>query len=228
MLRELAAVGDPTHGLTQGLAQIRTAAGAEQKRRTAQLLRLYAVRVEKKDMAGVPVAFITPVKPAAHSKDRLLINVHGGAFFLGQGSIEEAIPIAALTGIAVLAIDYRLAPEHPFPAAVDDKRVYVNTFGVEMAFDIDSGKLVWRSGKLHLLQLQQQRQGIAPERYGILVSGDRTWSVLRDPQQANQGVGFAMVVREAATGKEVFTTRRSLSARRAVITIKTPRNSHSG
>jgi outer membrane protein assembly factor BamB len=98
------------------------------------------------------------------------------------------------------------------PAAVDDKRVYVNTFGVEMAFDIDSGKLVWRSGKLHLLQLQQQRQGIAPERYGILVSGDRTWSVLRDPQQANQGVGFAMVVREAATGKEVFTTRRSLSA----------------
>jgi acetyl esterase/lipase len=120
MLRELAAAGDPTHGLTQGLAQIRTAAGAEQKRRTAQLLRLYAVRVEKKNMAGVPVAFITPVKPAAHSKDRLLINVHGGAFFLGQGSIEEAIPIAALTGIAVLAIDYRLAPEHPFPAAVDD------------------------------------------------------------------------------------------------------------
>jgi acetyl esterase/lipase len=120
MLRELAAAGDPTHGLTSGLAEIRAAAGAQQKKVTEQLLRMYAVRVEKKTIAGVPVALITPVKEAAQAKGRLLINVHGGAFFLGQGSIEEAVPIAALTGIPVLAIDYRLAPEHPFPAAVND------------------------------------------------------------------------------------------------------------
>ena len=98
------------------------------------------------------------------------------------------------------------------PAAADDQRAYVNLFGVEMAFDLATGKLLWRSGKLHLLQLQQQRQGIMPERYSIAVAKGRTWSVLRDPQQANQGVGFALVVREAATGKEIFSTRRSLSA----------------
>src|SRR5579871_2927402 len=81
---------------------------------------MYAVKVEKKTLAGVPVALVTPVKARADMKDRLLINVHGGAFFLGAGSIREAIPIAAKSGIAVLAIDYRLAPEAPFPAAVDD------------------------------------------------------------------------------------------------------------
>ncbi len=104
------------------------------------------------------------------------------------------------------------ANDFMIPAAADDQRVYANIFGVEMAFDIATGKLLWRSGKLHLLQLQQQRQGVMPERYSITVSQGRTWSVLRDPQQANQGIGFALVVRDAASGKEVFSTRRSLSA----------------
>ncbi len=106
----------------------------------------------------------------------------------------------------------RRANDFLIPAAADDQRVYVNVFGVEMAFDAMTGKLLWRSGKLHLLQLQQQRQGVMPERYSIMVAQGRTWSVLRDPQQANQGVGFSLMVRDAATGKEVFNTRRSLSA----------------
>jgi epsilon-lactone hydrolase len=81
---------------------------------------VYPVTVEKKSLAGVPVILVTPANARADLKDRLLINLHGGVFFLGQSSIEEAIPIAARTGITVLAVDYRLAPEAPFPAAVDD------------------------------------------------------------------------------------------------------------
>ena len=104
------------------------------------------------------------------------------------------------------------ANDFVIPAAADERRVYANLFGVEMAFDVETGKLLWRSGKLHLLQTQQNRQGVAPERYSIMVSGDRTWSVLRDAQQNNQGAGFSLVARDAATGKEVFNTRRSLSA----------------
>jgi epsilon-lactone hydrolase len=120
MLKAAAAAGDPSHGLTQPLEQLRAASAARQTQVTEQLLHMYPVTVEKKMLAGVPVALVTPVKAREDRKDRLLINVHGGAFFLGQGSIQEAIPIAAKTGIAVLAIDYRLAPEAPFPAAVDD------------------------------------------------------------------------------------------------------------
>jgi epsilon-lactone hydrolase len=125
LLRENAAAGDPTHGLTLPLQQMRAANNARQEKTTRQLLRMYPVTVEKKTLAGVPVTLITPLPvhadgKVADRKDRLLINVHGGAFFLGQGSITEAIPIAAKTGIPVLAIDYRLAPETPFPGAVDD------------------------------------------------------------------------------------------------------------
>jgi acetyl esterase/lipase len=120
MLQASAAAGDPSHGLTQPLEQLRAASAAHQTQVTEQLLHMYPVTVEKKLLAGVPVALVTPVKARADRRDRLLINVHGGAFFLGRGSIQEAIPIAAKTGIAVLAIDYRLAPEAPFPAAVDD------------------------------------------------------------------------------------------------------------
>jgi acetyl esterase/lipase len=99
---------------------MRAANEAHQEKTTHQLLQMYPVKVEKKTLGGVPVALVTPLQARADRKDRLLINVHGGAFFLGQGSITEAIPIAAKTGIAVLAIDYRLAPETPFPGAVDD------------------------------------------------------------------------------------------------------------
>jgi monoterpene epsilon-lactone hydrolase len=120
MLRANAAAGDHTHGLTIPLQQMRAANDARLQATTRQLLQMYGVKVERKVLAGVPVALVTPLQARADRKDRLLINVHGGAFFLGKGSITEAIPIAARTGIAVLAVDYRLAPETPFPGAVDD------------------------------------------------------------------------------------------------------------
>lgn len=120
MLRAVATSGDSTPRLTGALAEVRAGSAVRQNRNTEQLLKLHPSTVERTTMGGVPVALITPARLDADSKNRLLINVHGGAFFLGQGSILEAIPIAARTGIPVLAIDYRLAPEHPFPAAVDD------------------------------------------------------------------------------------------------------------
>ena len=51
---------------------------------------------------------------------RVLINLHGGGFNSDSGSFTESIPIANLTRIRVVSVLYRLAPEHPFPAAVDD------------------------------------------------------------------------------------------------------------
>ncbi len=49
-----------------------------------------------------------------------MINVHGGGFNSDSGSLNESIPIAHLTRTKVISVLYRLAPEHPFPAAVDD------------------------------------------------------------------------------------------------------------
>jgi epsilon-lactone hydrolase len=50
----------------------------------------------------------------------VLINVHGGGFVTDSGSLVEGIPIANLTKTTVISVYYRLAPEHPFPAAVVD------------------------------------------------------------------------------------------------------------
>lgn len=60
--------------------------------------------------------------PIGFSTERVVLYVHGGAFY--SGSLSGARPVAgnvALAGEArVLTIDYRLTPEHPFPAALDD------------------------------------------------------------------------------------------------------------
>ncbi|MEX2126112.1 MAG: alpha/beta hydrolase [Woeseia sp.] len=120
MLRAAAAAGDPTQGLTLPIPELRAISEEQQERLTRKLLETHPVSVERNTMAGVPVALVTPAEKSPHAAERLLINVHSGAFIRGKGSIIEALQIAHRTGLPVLAIDYRLAPEHPYPAAVDD------------------------------------------------------------------------------------------------------------
>ena len=77
-------------------------------------------RIVEEKMAGVPVRVVTPEGMPAASRDKVLMNLHGGGFNSDSGSYTESIPIASYTGIKVVAVLYRLAPEHPFPAQVDD------------------------------------------------------------------------------------------------------------
>ena len=71
-------------------------------------------------IAGVPVRIVTPDGMPEANRDKVLLNLHGGGFNSDSGSYTESIPIAGYTKIKVVAVLYRLAPEHPFPAAVDD------------------------------------------------------------------------------------------------------------
>ena len=71
-------------------------------------------------MAGVPVHIITPENLFEANRDKVLINIHGGGFNADSGSYIESIPIAYYSRIKVVSVLYRLAPEHPFPAGVDD------------------------------------------------------------------------------------------------------------
>jgi acetyl esterase/lipase len=79
---------------------------------------LYPVNRSESTIAGVPVRIVTPVSEML--PDRVLLNLHGGGFNSDSGSWTETIPIANLAEIKVVAVLYRLAPEHPFPAGVDD------------------------------------------------------------------------------------------------------------
>jgi epsilon-lactone hydrolase len=79
----------------------------------------YPVEITETTLAGVACKVVIP-KRAAQKQDRVLICLHGGGFTSDSGSTLEGTTIAALTGTKVIAVEYRLAPQYPFPAAVDD------------------------------------------------------------------------------------------------------------
>ena len=83
-------------------------------------LQRYEVTMRDSQLGGVPVRVFTPVTTAPLRQGRVMLNLHGGGFTKDAGSITENVPIAALTGAKVIAARYRMAPEFPFPAAVDD------------------------------------------------------------------------------------------------------------
>ena len=102
------------------LAEIRTRTDEWRKKDSAEALRLYPVNVQPTNIAGVRTDVITPLGAPNEKKSRVLINLHGGGFISDSGSLIEGIPIANLTKIKVVSVYYRLAPENPFPAAVND------------------------------------------------------------------------------------------------------------
>jgi monoterpene epsilon-lactone hydrolase len=82
--------------------------------------KIYPVTIAAETVAGVPVRVITPLEVPPDRQDRVLINLHGGGFNCDSGSFTESIPVAFLSRTKVIAVLYRLAPEHPFPAGLDD------------------------------------------------------------------------------------------------------------
>lgn len=77
------------------------------------------VKCEEVDAGGVPGEWITT--PGVRD-DRVVYYLHGGGYVLGSVSTHREMisRLSRATGARALAINYRLAPENPFPAAVDD------------------------------------------------------------------------------------------------------------
>ena len=79
-------------------------------------------QIEETTIGGVPCFLVTPKEIAPANKDRLLVHLHGGAYVLGGGlaAAMEAVLVADACRTKVLSVDYRMPPDHPFPAALDD------------------------------------------------------------------------------------------------------------
>jgi acetyl esterase/lipase len=77
------------------------------------------VRTTPANLGGIPVVFtdIADVEPRG-----TIFHIHGGGFALGSaaGSVGLASSLARKTGMRAVSVDYRLAPEHPYPAALRD------------------------------------------------------------------------------------------------------------
>lgn len=74
---------------------------------------------EKADAGGVPAAFVSA--PGA-DPGRHVLYLHGGGYVIGSVATHRTLThgLSKASGARVLSLDYRLAPEHPFPAAVED------------------------------------------------------------------------------------------------------------
>ncbi|MFJ4604537.1 alpha/beta hydrolase [Pseudomonas atacamensis] len=77
------------------------------------------VRFEAVDMGGVPATLVTPDELKT---DAVLMYIHGGAYIVGRPDGYHGIGgnYAKMLGARVYMPDYRLAPEHQFPAPIDD------------------------------------------------------------------------------------------------------------
>jgi len=107
-------------GRQETLAERRARTDEWRKFGSGEARKYYPANVEETTTAGVRTDIITQLTLPEANRTRVLINLHGGGFNSDSGSLIEGIPIGNLAKIKVVSVYYRLAPENPFPAAVDD------------------------------------------------------------------------------------------------------------
>jgi prepilin-type processing-associated H-X9-DG protein len=77
--------------------------------------------VEDREIDGVPVYVLTPRGLAAEDR-RVFLEIHGGALVMGDGECCRTMARASIprSGVTTWAVDYRMPPDHPYPAPLDD------------------------------------------------------------------------------------------------------------
>lgn len=127
------------------------------------------VDVARRVVAGVPVEVLTPHRRKA---DAVLMYLHGGGHVIGSPVSHRAFTstLAARLGVEVWVPDYALAPEHPFPAGLDDaQRVW------EHLTQRHPARAHWLAGdsaggglSLALCHRQRDKQGAMPDRLWLI------------------------------------------------------------
>ncbi len=92
-----------------------------------KMARVQACRIPTRDGAEIPAELVVPhpkgtADPQRHGPWPVLLYLHGGGFTVGSVATHASLcrHLAHLAHVAVLSVDYRLAPEHKFPTAVND------------------------------------------------------------------------------------------------------------
>jgi len=109
------------------------------------------VMVEPITIGGVRAERITPKQ----KNDKIILHLHGGAFFTGSAKTHRALgaEFAVRAHAMVYMLDYRLAPEHTYPAALDDG---LAAYRALLALGYDAHNIVLggdSSGCAHILSL---------------------------------------------------------------------------
>jgi acetyl esterase/lipase len=140
---------------------LRPLSAPRQRRAVAALLKPGALRGTKRRIEAVEGLHVEWFEPAQQTSDAVLLYLHGGGYVIGSIDTHQNL-IAGLcnaAGCRAFALDYRLAPEHPFPAAIDDAEKayrtllgFVKTDRIVIAGDSAGGGLALAT----LLRLREQ------------------------------------------------------------------------
>ncbi|MFD8533478.1 alpha/beta hydrolase [Streptosporangium canum] len=129
----------PVSSLTpEAIAQMRTLDGFAEQR--GPIVPLPVVRDEV--VEGVPVRVYRP--EAGDRPLPAIVYFHGGGWVFGSVARNDALgrDLAVRNGAVVVSVDYRLAPDHPFPAAADDAWTVVkDVFARAGAYGADPGRI---------------------------------------------------------------------------------------
>jgi acetyl esterase len=89
-------------------------------------------RVPSADGVTVPIRIYTP---STEGPPPFFLDIHGGGWWMGNGFPfhTNMVAFAAQTGAIVISVDYRLAPEHPYPAALEDCEAVLRWMAAEGA-----------------------------------------------------------------------------------------------
>ena len=156
----------------------------------------YGVTIKKDIIDGVNVYYLTPVSLVNKDNKHLFVYLHGGAYIFGGGmsALNEAILIASRAQIPVVTVDYRMPPDHPFPAAREDVvRVYKSLIKSHSAKSIAMGGS--SSGGGLVLAIVQKLKSLHLALPGALFVGT-PWSDLTkngDSLYVNEGIDRKIV-----------------------------------
>lgn len=97
------------------------------------------VRQSQTELAGRPAVL---VEPETDARAGTILYFHGGSFSLGSPKTAMALTahLVTRTGTRAFSLDYRLAPEHPFPAAIED---CVAAYGELLSQGVDAASIVF-------------------------------------------------------------------------------------
>ena len=105
--------------LTENIQKIRTKLRASAEPLVQKVVECHAVEISEKNICDVHCLIVSPKR---QTSDKKILYAYGGGFVSGSAfeDLPISVPLSALSGLEIIIPEYRLAPEHPWPAACDD------------------------------------------------------------------------------------------------------------
>jgi len=133
------------------------------------------------------------IVPEGHNPDdsRVYLDIHGGALIMGAGEVCKAMAAgnAQRLGVRVVAVDYRMPPDHPFPASLDDCMAFYRA----LMRDHDPSQIIVGGGSAGgnlaaALLLRARDEGLPLPAGAVLISPEVDLTESGDTFNTNAGI----------------------------------------